>query len=143
MRAVHPYLNFAGSTEEAFNFYKNVFDGEFINVIRFKDMPMEGVDIPESDKEKIMHIALPIGKNNLLMATDALESLGQKLNQGNNAYIYLAMDSKEEADTIFRKLSSGGDIEMELADVPWGSYFGSFKDKFGVLWMVDYEYPKN
>ncbi len=143
MKAVNPYLNFAGYSEEAFIFYKSVFGGEFLAVIRFSDMPMEGMEIPEQDKMKIMHISLPIGKNTILMATDTLESLGQKLTQGNNSYIYIAAEDKEEADSIFEKLSAGGDIEMAMADVPWGSYFGSFKDKYGVLWMVDYEYPKN
>lgn len=143
MKSINPYLNFAGNTEEAFNFYKSVFGGEFMTVIRFKDMPMEGMEVPQADQDKIMHMALPIGNGTILMATDVLESLGQKLTVGNNSYIYLGAESKEEADSLFSKLSSGGDVEMEMADVPWGSYFGSFKDKFGVMWMVDYEYSKS
>ena len=142
MTKLNTYLNFAGNTEEAFNFYKSVFGGEFTSVVRFKDMPMEGVNIPKEDENKIMHIGLPIGKNNLLMATDILPSLGQKLVQGNNVYISVHPESKEEADRIFNALSAGGTIEMPIANQPWGDYYGSFKDKFGVQWMVNYNYPK-
>jgi PhnB protein len=143
MTKLNPYLNFAGNTEEAFNFYKSVFGGEFTSVVRFKDMPMEGVHIPKEDENKIMHIGLPIGKDNLLMASDTLESLGQKLTQGNNVYISIHPESKEEADRIFNALSVGGTIEMPIADQPWGDYYGSFKDKFGVQWMVHYSYPQD
>ncbi len=138
MSTFNVYLNFAGSTEEAFNFYKSVFGGEFTSVVRFKDMPMEGVTIPKEVEDKIMHIGLPVGKDNVLMATDALESLGQKLTQGNNFYISVHPESKEEADRIFSALSAGGAVEMAMADQPWGDYYGSFEDKFGVRWMVNY-----
>jgi PhnB protein len=141
MAKVNTYLNFAGNTEEAFNFYKSVFGGDFTSVVRFKDFPMEGVNIPKEDEDKIMHIGLPIGEDNLLMATDALESMGQKLVQGNNVYISVHPATKEEADEIFNALSEGGEIEMTIADQPWGDYYGSLKDKFGILWMVDYAYP--
>jgi PhnB protein len=134
----HPYLNFAGNAEEAFNFYKSVFGGEFSSVVRFKDMPMEGMTIPAGDEGKIMHIALPLGEEGLLMASDALESLGQQVVQGNNAYISVHPDSREEADQIFTALSQGADVEMPIADQVWGDYFGSLKDKFGVRWMVNY-----
>jgi PhnB protein len=107
MAELHIYLNFAGNTEEAFNFYKSVFGGEFTSVVRFKDMPIEGVNIPDEDQNKIMHMALPIGKANVLMATDTLESLGQKLVQGNNVYLSVHPESKEEADRIFSALSAG------------------------------------
>jgi len=142
MTKLNTYLNFAGNTEEAFNFYKSVFGGEFTSVVRFKDMPMEGVSIPKMDENKIMHIGLPVGKDDVLMASDSLESLGQKLNQGNNVYISVHPESKEEADRIFEVLSAGGTIEMPIADQPWGDYYGSFQDKFGVMWMVNYSYPK-
>ena len=141
MTKLNTYLNFAGNAEEAFNFYKSVFGGEFMAVVRFKDMPMEGVTIPKEDENKIMHIGLPIG-NDVLMASDTLESLGQKLTQGNNVYLSVHPESKEEADRIFNALSAGGTIEMPIADQPWGDYYGSFKDKFGVQWMVNYSYPK-
>ena len=141
MLKLNSYLNFAGNTEDAFKFYKSVFGGEFTSVIRFKDMPIEGVGIPKADENKIMHIALPVGKD-VLMASDSLESLGHKLVQGNNVYVSIFPDSKEEADRIFRALSIGGTIEMPIANQPWGDYYGSFRDKFGVFWMVDYTYPK-
>lgn len=143
MANLNTYLNFAGNTEEAFDLYKSVFGGEFTSVVRFKDMPMEGVSIPKEDENKIMHISLPIGKDNVLMATDTLESLGQKLTQGNNVYISVHPESKEEADRIFNALSAGSTIEMPMADQPWGDYYGSFKDKFGVQWMVNYTYQEN
>lgn len=137
MAAVNPYLNFAGNTEEAFNFYKSVFGGEFAALMRFKDNQECGA-MSESDKERIMHIALPIGNGSVLMATDSLESMGQKLTVGNNFYIALAPDSKEEADRLFNGLSEGGKIEMPLQEMSWG-YFGSFADKFGVQWLVNYD----
>ncbi|OGD21356.1 MAG: glyoxalase [Candidatus Aminicenantes bacterium RBG_16_63_16] len=141
MTKLNTYLNFAGNTEEAFNFYKSVFGGEFSSVVRFKDMPMEGQKLSKEDENKIMHIGLPVGQD-MLMATDALESMGFKVVQGNNSYIMIQVDSKAEADRIFNALSAGGSIEMAIADQPWGDYYGSFKDKFGVLWMVMYSYPK-
>lgn len=139
---LNTYLNFAGSTEEAFIFYKSVFGGDFTTVVRFKDMPMEGVDIPKEAENKIMHISLPIGKSDVLMASDSLESLGHKLVQGNNLILSLQAESIEEADRIFKALSAGGLIEMPISDQPWGDYYGHFKDKFGVMWMVSYSYPK-
>ena len=142
MANMNPYLNFNGNTEEAFNFYKSVFGGEFAAIMRFKEMP--GCDSPDSkiseaDGDKIMHVALPIGNGGVLMATDALESMGQKLTFGNNSYIYIGTDSKDEADKLFNGLSVGGKVEMPIADTFWGDYFGSFTDKFGVQWMVSYD----
>src|SRR3989304_2014183 len=142
MAELNIYLNFAGDTEEAFNFYRSVFGGEFTSVVRFKDMPIEGVDIPAEDQNKVMHMALPIGAGTVLMASDTLETLGQKLVQGNNVYISVHPESKEEADRIFNALSAGGTAEMQITNQPWGDYYGSFKDQFGVLWMVNYSYPK-
>jgi len=139
---LNTYLNFAGNTEKAFNFYKSVFGGEFTSVVRFKDMPIKGVKIPKADETKIMHIGLPIG-NNMLMATDTLKSLGQTLVQGNNAYISADPDSREEASRIFKALSAGGKVEMPISDQPWGDYYGSLKDKFGVQWMVNYSPKKS
>ena len=135
---VNPYLNFAGNAGEALEFYKSVFGGELSSAVKFKDMPMEGVTIPEADGDKMMHIALPIGGDNVLMASDVLESLGQELVPGNNAYVSLHPDSRAEADRIFNGLSEGADIEMPIADQIWGDYFGSLKDKFGVRWMVNH-----
>jgi PhnB protein len=142
MPKLNTYLNFAGITEEAFRFYKSVFGGEFRTVTRFKDMPMPGVKIAKKDEDKIMHIALPIGKDDVLMASDALESHGQKVVVGNNVSISIFPDSKEEADSLFKALSAGGTVQMPLANQPWGDYYGGLKDRFGVLWMIDYTFPK-
>jgi PhnB protein len=141
MAAFNPYLNFNGNTEEAFNFYKSVFGGEFAMIMRFRDAP-ENENMPPEVLDKIMHIALPIGNGNMLMATDSLESMGQKLVVGNNHYFMLGVDSKEEADSLFAKLSVNGKIEMPLQDTFWGDYYGAFTDQFGIQWMIDYQYPK-
>ena len=138
MTQFNPYLNFDGNTREAMEFYKSVFGGEFPSVTRFMDMPMPGVNLPKEEAEKIMHIGLPIGNDQMLMGTDALESLGHKVVQGNNVHISIHPDSKEEADRLFAGLSEGGKIEMQMANQPWGDYYGSFQDKFGVHWMINY-----
>jgi len=137
MATANVYLNFSGNTEEAFIFYKSVFGGEFITLMRFKDTPA-GDQLSEEDKNKIMHVALAIGGGTMIMATDALESMGQTLTFGNNYYICISPDSEEDAERIFNGLSVGGKIENPLEKMFWGSYFGSFADKFGVQWMVDY-----
>lgn len=142
MTKLNAYLNFAGNAEGAFKFYQSVFGGEFRAVTRFKDMPMQGVNIPKKDENKLMHISLPIGKDDVLMASDVLESLGHKLVVGNNVSISIFPDSREEADRIFKALSAGGKVEMPLGNQPWGDYYGGFTDRFGVRWMVDYIYPK-
>lgn len=131
---MNPYLNFDGNAEEAFNFYKSVFGGDFPVVMRFGDNPECG-DISESDKNRIMHIALPVD-GGVLMASDMMECMEQKLTVGNNFYISLSPDSREEADRIFNGLSDGGKVEMPLTDMPWG-YWGSFADRFGIQWMVN------
>ena len=141
MALINPYLNFNGTTEEAFNFYKSVFGGEFAMIIRFKDMPNPEDPIPEEDDDKIMHIALPIGGHNVLMGTDFLESMGQKTLEGNRYTVSISAESKKEADNLFHGLSIDGNIEVPISDSSWGSYFGLFKDKFGIQWMVDFD-PK-
>lgn len=140
MKAANPYLNFYGNTEEAFNFYKSVFGVEFLAIIRFKDMPgMPGVDeMSVADQNKLMHVALPLGKNNILMGTDVLDSFDRSLDFGNNQYISIEADSAEEADKLFNALSDGGKIEMELQKTGWAEKYGSCIDQFGVLWMVNY-----
>ncbi len=132
---MNPYLNFNGNAEEAFNLYKSVFGGDFATVMRFKDNPQCG-DISEADKLLIMHIALPIDGGGMLMASDAVESLGQNLKVGNNVYISLSPETREEADRLFAGLSEGGKVEMAMSDMFWG-YFGCFADKFGVKWMLN------
>ncbi len=141
MAILNPYLNFAGNTEEAFRFYKSVFGGDFVTLQRFKDTPESG-RMPANEREKIMHVSLPVGKGNTLMATDALESQGHKVAMGNNVQLSLEADSKGEADKLFRGLSSGGKVTTPLADAFWGGYFGMVTDKFGVQWMINYTYPK-
>lgn len=142
MISINPYLNFAGNTEEAFNFYKKVFGGDFLGgVYRFKDTP-EAEKLNNTDKEKVMHIALSMGNGNMIMATDALESMGQKLTFGNNFYISIDAESKEEADKLFEGLSEGAVIEVPMKDEFWGAYFGMLTDKFGVQWMISYAYPQ-
>jgi len=140
MAQINPYINFNGNTEEAFNFYKSVFGGEFAMIIRFKDMPNPEHPVAEHEANKIMHIALPIGKN-VLMANDVPEFMGKVNENENRSKISVSAESKEEADKIFNGLSAGGTIEMPIQDSPWGSYFGMFRDKYGIEWTVDFD-PK-
>ena len=140
MALINPHINFNGNAEEAFTFYKSVFGGEFANVIRFKDMASADFAVSEKEANKIMHIALPIGKN-VLMANDVPESMGRTNEAENRSKISISAESKEEADKLFNGLSAGGQVEMPMADSPWGSYFGMFRDKYGIEWMVDFD-PK-
>jgi len=137
MPTINPYLNYQGTAEEAFNFYKSVFGGEFSALQRFKDTP-EADKVPAAERDKIMHIALPIGKGVKLMASDAMESMGQKLSAGNNFYLSISAESKAEADRLFNGLSKGGKVEMPMQMMFWGEYFGMFADKYGVQWMVSF-----
>ena len=139
MSRVNTYLNFPGNTEEAFNFYKSVFGTEFVSLTRMKDMPRpEGAPtLSESDANKIMNVQLPITNGHVLMATDALESLGHKVDVGNNMTISLDLDSKEEAERIYSKLMvNSPENSGPLANMPWGALWGSCQDQFGVRWMV-------
>lgn len=134
---VNPYLNFDGQAEEAFNFYKSVFGGEFSGIMKMKEAP--GTEnLSEEEQNRVMHVSLPIGKDIVLMASDILPSMGHKLVKGNNNYISLHSGSKEEADRLFKGLSADGDIEMPMEDQFWGDYFGSFTDKFGICWMINF-----
>ena len=138
MANVSTYLNFQRNTEEAFNFYKSVFGGDFSGGInRFKDIPpAENMPpLPEADRNLVMHIALPILGGHLLMGTDAPESMGFTIRPGNNVYIMLQIDTRAETKRLFKSLSDGGKIEQDLQDMFWGDYYGSCKDKFGVQWM--------
>ena len=141
MAQINPYLHFNGNAEEAFTFYKSVFGGEFAMISRFKDMEMAERPIAENEAEKIMHIALAIGKNSVLMGSDTPEFMGKHNERENRSKISISAESKEEADHLFNGLSSGGEIEMPIEESPWGSYFGMFRDKFGFEWMVDFD-PK-
>lgn len=139
MATINPHINFNGNAEEAFAFYKSVFGGEFVKVIRFKDLASPGFPIAEKEMNKIMHIALPIGKSNVLMANDVPEFMGRTKENENRSKISISADSKEEADRLFNGLSAGGTIEAPIGDSPWGSYFGMFRDKYGIEWMVDFD----
>jgi PhnB protein len=141
MARISTYLNFSRNTEEAFNFYKSVFGGEFggDGIHRFKDIPpsVEMPPLPDADKNLVMHIELPILGGHVLMGTDAPESMGFTLNQGNNVHINLEPDTREETKRLFDALASGGKVTMELQDTFWGAYYGSCTDKFGIHWMVN------
>ena len=146
MMTINPYLQFNGNTEEAFNFYKSVFGGEFAAVQRYGEMPPcpEMGEMPEGAREKIMHVALPIGEKNLLMGSDALESMGQNFTTGDNFSVCISAESRAEADKVFGALAADGKVTMPLADAFWGDYFGMLTDRFGVQWMVNYNtQPQN
>ncbi|ANH82098.1 glyoxalase [Niabella ginsenosidivorans] len=137
MTKLNPYLNFDGTTEEAFTFYKSVFGGEFLGgIMRMNAVP--GMEkLPENEQNRVMHVALPVG-DSVLMASDICPSMGHKMNQGNNSYISITVDSREEADRLFKELTEGGKVEMPMTDMFWGDYWGSFADRFGVQWMISY-----
>lgn len=140
MASVSSYLNFSNKTEEAFNFYKSVFGGEFEGgFMRFSDIPAEVhmPPMPDSDKKLIMHVTLPILGGHKLMGSDAPESMGFKVNNGNNVYIMLSPDTRKETRRLFSLLSEGGVVEQELQDMFWGDFYGSCRDKYGVQWMFN------
>lgn len=138
MATINPWINFNGNAMEAFTFYRSVFGGEFAKVTYLKDLSGPGFQVAENDADKIFYIALPIG-GNLLMGNDIPERLGRVSEDENRSKISISVESKEEADRLFNGLSAGGEIEMPIADSPWGSYFGMFRDKFGIEWMVDFD----
>ena len=139
MARINPHINFNGNAEEAFTFYKSVFGGEFAKVIRFKDLASPEFSVAKKEENKIMHIALPIGKNNMLMANDVPEIMGKTNENENRSKIVISAESKEEADTLFNGLSAGGQIEMPIGESPWGTYFGMFRDKYGIEWTVEFD----
>jgi PhnB protein len=141
MALINPYIHFNGNAEEAFTFYKSVFGGAFVKISRYKDISSPEYPIAENDANRIMHIALPIGKSNVLMGSDTIESMGQVTENDNRNTISISAGGREEADKLFNGLSEGGKVEMPIACGPWGNYFGMFADKFGVQWMVDFD-PK-
>jgi PhnB protein len=142
MAQINPYLTFNGTCEEAFNFYKSVFGGEFGQISKFKEVPpMPGQTFTTEQGEKILHVSLPISKETILMGSDANPNMGT-VNIGQNLSLAIGTDSKEEADKIFSGLAAGGKITMPIADTFWGAYFGMLIDKFGFTWMVNYDYPK-
>ena len=142
MATINPYINFNGNAEEAFNFYKSVFGGEFTSVVRFKDLENSESPMPENDANKIMRITLPIG-GNILIANDVPESMGRVNENENRSKISVSTESRAEADKIFAGLSVGGTIEMPLGHSPWDTSFGMFRDKFGIEWTVEFDQNKS
>ncbi len=138
MATINPYINFNGNALEAFTFYKSVFGGEFSHVARFKDLASPEIPVSPADAEKIMHVGLPIG-GNVLMGNDVPEAMGRTNENENRSKISINCESKEEADRLFNGLSVGGTVEFPMGDSPWGSYFGMFRDKYGIEWMVDFD----
>ena len=143
MKAINPWINFNGNAEEAFQFYKSVFGGEFAKIVRFKELASDDFTVPENEAEKIMHISLPIGKNNVLIANDVPEFMGPVNENENRSKISISTDSREEADHIFNGLSAGGAIEGPIGDSPWGTYAGMFRDKYGIEWIVEFDPSDN
>ena len=139
MAFINPHINFNGNAEEAFTFYKSVFGGSFSKIMRFKDIASEDFPVSEKEENKIMHIALPIGKSNMLMGNDVPEILGKTNENENRSKIVITAESKQEADKLFHGLSVDGQIEAPIGDSPWGSYFGCFRDKYGIEWIVEYD----
>ena len=137
MALINPHINFNGNAEEAFTFYKSVFGGTFSKLIRLKDLASPEFPVSEIDANKILLIALPIGTNTL-MANDIPESMGQVNTNENRSKISVKAESREEADKLFFVLSAGGVVEMPIEDSPWGTYFGMFRDKYGIEWMIDF-----
>ncbi|MGN6193436.1 MAG: VOC family protein, partial [Ginsengibacter sp.] len=136
MAQINPHINFNGNAEEAFTFYQSVFGGEFARIMRFKDLSNPEFPIAEKEANKIMHIALPIGKS-ILMGNDVPEIMGRTNENENRSKIVISAESKEEADKLYKGLSAGAQVEMPIGDSPWGSYFAMFRDKYGIEWMVD------
>ncbi|HUR65318.1 MAG TPA: VOC family protein [Chitinophagaceae bacterium] len=141
MAQINPHINFNGNAEEAFTFYRSVFGGEFTKIIRFKELASAEFSVAEKEENKIMHIALSIGNTDMLMGNDVPEILGKTNENENRSKIVIRAESREEADKLFHGLSAGGQIEGPIGDSPWGSYFGCFRDKYGIEWMVSFD-PK-
>ena len=138
MALINPHINFNGNAQEAFDFYKSVFGGAFATIVRFKDISSPEYPVAENEANKIMHIALPIGKN-ILMGNDVPESMGKVNEMENRSKISVSAESREEADKIFNGLSAGGEVEGPIGDSPWGTYAGMFRDKYGIEWIVEFD----
>lgn len=139
MRTINPWINFNGNAEEAFTFYKSVFGGEFSKLVSFKDLASADFEVPESEANKIMTIALPIGKHNVLLGNDVPEFMGRVNENENRSKIAISADSREEAERVFNALSAGGSVEGPMGDSPWGTYAGMFRDKYGIEWIVEFD----
>lgn len=139
MASINPYIHFNGNAEEAFLFYQSVFGNAFRRIVRFKDMNFEGAPNLEKEAEKIMHIELPIGKHSLLIGSDTPSELGKHNEMETRSKIAISAESKEEANNLYKGLSKDGQIEMPIEDSPWGTYFGMFRDKFGIEWIIEFD----
>lgn len=143
MALINPHINFNGNAYEAFTFYRSVFGGEFTKITRFKDIASPEFPIAPDDENKLMHIALPIGQHNMLMANDVPAFLGKVSENENRSKIAISAESKEEADHLFNGLSAGGDVEVPMSDSFGSSYFGMFRDKYGIEWMISFDPGNN
>ena len=139
---INSWINFYGNADEAFTFYKSVFGGEFTKVVRFKDIASDEFPVAESEENKIMYIALPIGATTMLIANDVPEILGQVNERENRSKILVSTESREEADRLFNGLSDGGEVEGPMGDSPWDSYAGMFRDKYGIEWIIEFSVNK-
>lgn len=142
MTTINPWINFNGNAEEAFTFYKSVFGGEFTKIIRFKDLASAEFPVAEKEEHKIMYIALPINKDNLLIGNDIPEFMGHVNENENRSKIAISTESKEEADRLFNGLAAGGKVEGPMGDSPWGTYAGMFRDKYGIEWIIEFSPSK-
>jgi PhnB protein len=142
MASINPWINFNGNAQEAFTFYKSVFGGKFTKVVRFKDLATDEFPVAKKEENKIMHIALSIGNNTMLVANDVPEVLGRVNEKENRNKILVKTESKEEADKLFNGLSAGGEVEGPMGDSPWGSYAGMFRDKYGIEWIIEFSSVK-
>jgi PhnB protein len=143
MALINPFIHFNGNAEEAFTFYRSVFGGEFTKIMRYKDLSSAEHPVAETDADRLMYIALPIGKSNSLIGSDVLEVMGQVTENDNRNSISISAETQEEADKLFNGLSKGGQVEMPITQGPFGSYFGMLSDKYGIQWMVDFTPNRN
>lgn len=142
MTTTNIWINFNGNAEEAFTFYKSVFGGDFAKIVRFKDIASAEFPVSQKEENKIMYIALPIGKDNILVANDVPEIMGQVNEHENRSKIFVKTESKQEADSLFTGLSVGGEVEGDMGESPWGTYAGMFRDKYGIEWIIEYSPSK-
>lgn len=139
MRAINPWINFNGNAEEAFNFYKSVFGGEFTKIVRFRDLASDEFPIPESEADKIMTIVLSFGEHNALIANDVPSFMGRVDENENRSKIAISAGSREEGERLFEGLSAGGSVEGPFGESPWGTYAGMFRDRYGIEWIVEFD----
>jgi PhnB protein len=138
MLTTNTYLNFDGDTLPAFEFYRSIFGGEFDRLLKMGEMPSQE-KLSEQERNLIAHVGLKLSETATLHGSDIVKSYGHQLTVGNNFYILLSPDSRTEADQLFAALSAGGTVEIEMTEMFWGAYYGAFKDKFGIQWMISFE----